>query len=104
MSLFINKSNNEKSLLLQRPTARTAATVCHLVLHSSNKSLETLLSKNLSPKMLLEWLAELALSTICQRKTLKKPYKLSQIEFKLRTMFLSQTKIEHLIDSIEYFD
>ena len=54
--------------------------------------------------MLLEWLAELALSTICQRKTLKKPYKLSEIELKLRTMFLSQTKIEHLMDSIQYFD
>jgi PTEN induced putative kinase 1 len=93
----------------KRPTPKVAANLCHMLLHASNRSVTILREASILPEVvasskLLQWLQSLSAATLCQRKTTMNGKRLNPVELKLRLLFLSQVKLDHLLGALLYLN
>lgn len=97
------------SFLCRNPNKRTEVTtgvnVCQMLLHMSPTLVHQLVEIGFESERidrLFNWLKTLSMTTLSKRKTQFNSQTLTDIEFKLRLLFLSQVKIHHLKSALDF--
>ena len=82
-----------------------AVTVCQINLHMSPSlvlKLLTIDSESKRSKLLFDWLKRLSITTLSKGVTLFGSNLLSDIDFKLRVLFLSNVKIKDMNSALDF--